>query len=199
MIRIVGNRAMLIVEDLSMSKKLKTILFITAILLGIYFINLAFKDDVQEIKNAMYSLNQPMMNIAHIEFLDNKQAIAFYEWGRQENLHFGSALFKKNLLGWENVGSSTGELSHGYKLDWGFSNLESRFSNYTDLIRGKILDPQIEEVHVKTSDGNEFNANLIELNNGEKFWFLVTNGEELIGSTITGLSSEGKIIEQITK
>ena len=182
-----------------MSKKLKIILSITVVLFGIYFINLALKDDVQEIKKAMYSLNQPMTNIAHIEFLDNNQAIAFYEWGNQENLHFGSVLFKKNLLGWKLVSSSTGELSHGYKLDWVFSNLESHFTDYTDLIRGKILDPQIEEVNVKTNGGNEFKAKLIEYNNDEKFWFLVTNGEDLIGSTISGLSSDGKIIEQITQ
>lgn len=182
-----------------MSNKLKIILSIAAIILAIYIINFALKDDVQEIKKAMYSLNKPMTNIAHIEFLDDNQAIAFYEWGNQENLHFGSALFKKNLLGWKLVRSSTGELSHGHKLDWGFSNLGSNFSDYTDLIRGKLLDPQIEEVNVKTKGGNEFKAKLIEYNNDEKFWFLVTNGEDLIDSTISGLSSEGKIIEQITK
>lgn len=182
-----------------MSKILKIILFITAILLVIYFINLALKDDVQEIKKTMYSLNQPMTNIAHIEFLANNQAIAFYEWGNQENLHFGNALFKKNLLEWKLVSSSTGELSHGNKLDWGFSNLEPYFSDYTDLITGKILDLQIEEVNVKTKGGNEFKAKLIEYNNDEKFWFLITNGEDLIGSTITGLSSDGEVIEQITK
>ncbi|MFJ7408252.1 MULTISPECIES: hypothetical protein [unclassified Lysinibacillus] len=183
-----------------MSKKFKFFLSITAILIGIYFINLALKDNVQEIKKTLYSLNQPMMNIAHIEFLDNNQAIAFYEWGNQENLNFGSALFKKKLLGWKLVSSSSAELlSHGYKLDWGYLNLKFHFSNYTDLIRGKILDPQIEEVNITTNNGNKYKAKLIEYNNVEKFWFLVTNGEDLIGSTITGLSSDGKIIEQITQ
>lgn len=182
-----------------MSKKLIIFLSITAILLGIYFLNLTLKDDVQEMKKAVYSLNQPMTNIAHIEFMDNNQAIVFYEWGNHENQHFGSALFKKKLLGWEFVSDSTGALAHGYKLDWGFSNLEHYFSDYTDLIRGKILDPEIKEVSIKTKDGNLFKANLIEYNNDEKFWFLVSDGEDLVGSTITGLSSNGKIIEQITK
>ena len=182
-----------------MSKKLKIILFITVILLGIFFINLVLKDDFQEIKKVVYSLNQPMTNIAHIEFLDNNQAIAFYEWGNHQNLHFGSALFKKNLFGWNLVNSSTGSLSHGYKLDWSFSNLESHFYGYTDLIRGKILDPQIEEVNIKTDGGNDFKANIIEYGDDQKLWFLVTDGEELIGSTITGLSADGKIIEQIIK
>ncbi|QFF99276.1 hypothetical protein PB01_10810 [Psychrobacillus glaciei] len=179
-----------------MSKKLK-IISITAILLGIIFINLALKDDVQEIKKVMYSLNQPMTNIAHIEFLDNNQAIAFYEWGNHQDLFFGSALFKKNLFGWKLVTSFAGGLSHEHKLDWGISNLESSFYGYTDLIRGKILDPQIEEVNIKTDGGNEFKANIIEYGDDQKFWFLVTDGEDLIGTTITGLSSDGKIIEQI--
>lgn len=182
-----------------MSKKLKTFFYITAILLGIYFINVLLTDDVQGIKKKVYSLNQPMTNIAHIEFLDSKQAIAFYEWGNHQNKHFGSAFFKKNLFGWGFVGGGTGALSSGYKLDWGFSNLESRFSDYTDLIRGKILDPQIEEVIIKTDSGKEFKANIIEYSNNQKFWFLVTDGEALLGSTISGLSFDGKIIEQITK
>jgi hypothetical protein len=182
-----------------MAKKLKIILPITAILFGIYFIKLALKDDVQEIEKVMYSLNQPMTNIAHIEFLGNDQAIAFYEWGNHQNLYFGSALFKKNLFGWKFVSGSTGGLSHGYKIDWGFSNLESHFSDYTDLIKGKILDPQIEEISIKTDGGNEFKANIIEYNNDQKLWFLVTDEDDLLGSTITGLSSDGKIIEQIVK
>ncbi|WP_391122560.1 hypothetical protein [Psychrobacillus sp. L3] len=179
-----------------MSKKLK-IISITVILLGIIFINSALKDDVQEIKKVMYSLNQPMTNIAHIEFLDNNQAIAFYEGGNQQDLYFGSALFKKNLFGWKLVNSFASGLTHEHKLDWGFSNLESSFYGYTDLIRGKILEPQIEEVNIKTDGGNEFKANIIEYGDDQKFWFLVTDGEDLIGSTIIGLSSDGKIIEQI--
>ncbi|MFS0574282.1 hypothetical protein AB1K83_01475 [Sporosarcina sp. 179-K 3D1 HS] len=182
-----------------MSKKLKIFLYVAAILLGVYITNLVLRDDIPVIKKAMNSLHQPMKNIAHIEFLDDNQAIVFYEWGHTENLHFGSVFFRKNLLGWKPVGNSSSELSHGYKLDWGFSNLEFHFSNYTDLIRGKILDPQIEEVNVKTKGGNKYKAKLIEYDHSEKFWFLVSNGEDLIGSTITGLSSEGEIIEQIPK
>ena len=59
------------------------------------------------------------------------------------------------------------------------------------------LKDNVQEI--KTNGGNEYKAKLIEYNNDEKFWFLVTNREDLIGSTITGLSSDGKIIEQITQ
>lgn len=84
----------------------------------------------------------------------------------------GSALFKKDLFGWKLVSSSSGELSNEYKLGWGFSNLVSHFSDYTDLISGKIL----EEVNVKPKGGNEFKAEIVNYNNDEKFWFLVTSG-----------------------
>ena len=182
-----------------MSKKIKIMLCTAAILVGIYLLNIALKDDIQQITKAMDSLHYSPIDIAHIEFLDNNQAIAFYEQGNQENIGFGSALFKKNLLGWKLITSNSGDLSHGYKLDWAFSNLAFHFSDYTDLIRGKILDPQIQEVNIKTTSGNEFTANIIEYNNDEKFWFLVTKGEDLLGATITGLSSDGKVIEQLTQ
>ena len=100
-----------------MSKKIKIILCTVAILLGIYFLNIALKDDIQQITKTMDSLHYSPIDIAHIEFLDNNQAIAFYERDNQENLGFGSALFKKNLLGWKLVSSISGDLSHGYKLD----------------------------------------------------------------------------------
>ncbi|KAA0542284.1 hypothetical protein FZW96_21390 [Bacillus sp. BGMRC 2118] len=182
-----------------MSKKIIIFFSLTAFLVGLFFINSAIKDDEKEIKKAMYTVSQPMQKIAHIEYLDGNQAIVFYEWGHQENLHFGSALFKKHILGWKLISSSTGKLLDGYKLDWGFSNLEPHFTDYTDLIRGKILDTKIEEVIVKTNGGNEYKANLIEYNPDEKFWFLVTNGEDLLGSTIIGLSSEGNIIDQFVQ
>ena len=185
--------------DNSMSKKIKIMLCTVIILLSIYFLNIALKDDMQQITKAMDSLHYYPIDIAHIEFLDNNQAIAFYEQGNQENLQFGSALFKKKLLGWKLITYSSGDLSHGYKLDWSFSNLAFHFSDYTDLIRGKILDPQIEEVNIKTTSGNEYKANLIEYNNDEKFWFLVTNGEDLLGATIPELSSDAKVIEQLTQ
>lgn len=182
-----------------MSKKFKVVLSLTVVLFGFFVINIGLKDDVQEIQKIMSSLNQSMITIAHIELLNNKEAIAFYDGGNSEIPSFGSALFKKNLFGWKLTDSNVGELSHGSKLDWGFSNLAFRFNGYTDLIRGKILDPKIEEVNIKTASENEFKANIIEYGDGQKLWFLVSNGEDLLGSTITGLSSEGKLLEQIIK
>ncbi|WP_158738008.1 hypothetical protein [Alteribacillus sp. YIM 98480] len=167
--------------------------------MGFYFINVALKDDVQEIEKVVNSLNQPLTNLAHIELLDNNKAIAFYEWGHTNQQYFGSALLKKNLFGWKFVSGSSGQLTYENKLDWGFSNIAPYFSDYTDLLKGKILNPSIEKVRVETKSGNEYTANIVEYYNGEKFWFFITDGEELLDSTITGLSSDGEIIEEITR
>ncbi|WP_078546782.1 hypothetical protein [Litchfieldia alkalitelluris] len=182
-----------------MSNKIKLGLVIGAVLLVTLFINIAYKDDAKEINKIVNSLNQPMTNIVHIEFLDNKKAIAFYEWGPTDQVYFGEATLKKGLFGWEFLSGATGQVSMEHKLDWGFSNLAMDFSNYTDLIRGKILDPEIVEVKILTKKDNEYNASIVEKHNNERFWFLITNGEDLLGSTITGLSSKGEIIEQITR
>jgi hypothetical protein len=77
----------------------KIILSISVILLGVYFINVALKDDAQEIEKVVNSLNQPMTKIAHIEFLDNNKAVAFYEWGHSEQIYFGEPTIKKGLFG----------------------------------------------------------------------------------------------------
>lgn len=75
-----------------MNKKVIIFSCITAILFGIYFIDLALKDDVKEIKKALYLLNPPMTNLANIEFLDSNQAIAFFESGNQERPHWKCSL-----------------------------------------------------------------------------------------------------------
>lgn len=185
-----------------MSKRFKLISLVIigfALVLGVYFITIASKDDVTEIKKIVHAFNQPMTEIAHIEFLDNNQAIAFYEWGPKDEVYFGALALKKGLFGWESLGGGTGQISSDYKLNWGFSNLEMMgLPDYTDLIRGKILAPEIVEVKIMTKKEKEYEANIIEYNTNDRFWFLITDGEDTLGSTITGLSEDGEIIEQIT-
>ncbi len=183
-----------------MSRVVKGMLSIVAILLVIFFVNLVFKDDTREIEKIVHSFHQPLSNIVHIEFLDRNKAIAFYEWGHPNEVSFGEVIVKKGLFGWKFIGGGSSQISDEYKLDWSFLNLElTSFSNYTDLISGKILDSAIQEVRIQTKTENEYDAKIIHYNNLERFWFLITDGEDLLGSTITGLSSDGKIIEQIIR
>lgn len=181
-----------------MGKKLRVICYISFILIFAYFVNIALKDDVKEIERTVRSLNQPLTKIVHIKVLDNTQAIVFYEHVSANIEYFGNVRLKKNLFGWKLGNSSSSQTPDNYKLGWQFSNLKYDFSEYTDLISGKILDSEIKDVIVVTKNKNEYHAEVIKYNNGQSFWYLITDGEELPGCTVSGISSEGKIIEQIT-
>lgn len=183
-----------------MSKYKLVLLFIIAVLVIIIFlISSGPKNDPKGIEKAVFSLNQPMTKIAHIEVLGNKEAIAFYEWGNGAEVYFGHARLKKDVFGWHFKGGSTSQTPKDYKIGWSFSNLKEDFSHYTDLLNGKILDSGINEVLVITDKGKQYPAYIIEYNNGERFWYLMTKGEELIGSTVKGRSKNGEIMEQIPR
>ncbi|MGM0878078.1 MAG: hypothetical protein ACQEWV_26025 [Bacillota bacterium] len=49
-----------------------------------------------------------------------------------------------------------------------------------------------------TKNKKDYRAEIIEYNNGERFWYLIIEGEKLLGSTVTALSYDGEIIEQKT-
>lgn len=179
-------------------RKNKLVLIILLILVISYFLTVNLRDDVKEIEKAVSSLNLPLITIAHIKFLDNNKAIVFFKY-RSTNLeYFGNARLKKNILGWKLVSSSSGQSPDDLKLGWHFSNLKYDFTKYTDLLSGEILDAEIKDVIVLTKNNKEYYAEIIEYNNGERFWCLVTDGEELPGSTVSGFTSNGKVMEQIT-
>jgi hypothetical protein len=180
---------------LSKKRMLISCCVISMILMGAYFLNIYLKDDFQEIEKFVYTLNPPISEIAHIEVIDNDEAIVFFE----SEDSFGNVRLRKNIFGWKLGSSSRGQIPEDYKLDWAFSNITDDFSKYTDLISGKILDPNIKKVDIVSENGKTYRAEIIEYSNGESLWFLMTKGEKLLGATITTLSSSGEIIEQITK
>lgn len=182
-----------------MAKNLKLLgsIFVTVVV--VFIVNALLVDDEEEIQEQLQTLEQPAANLAHIEFLEDDQAIAFYEWGSGDHQQFGSAQFKKGLFGWTFAGGSTGIYPKGAKFSWGFSNLEPSFSDHTDLIRGKILDTDIEAIKVTTDEGKEYDAQVVDYSGKQRFWFLVTEGEDLIGSTIEAVSPDGQVIEQLIK
>ncbi|MBP3951804.1 hypothetical protein [Bacillus suaedae] len=179
-----------------MKKKFLFLLIIVLLISGIYFINATSKDDIEEIQKAVIALEQPELTIAHIEFVEKNKAIAFYEWGHGADASFGNVILKKNLLGWEIVRGGSLYLLEDSKLNWGHLELRNYFSNYTDILRGKITDPEIEKVQVITKERREYQAKVIQYNNEGRFWFLIAD-EELLGATVLGLSFEGNVIEKI--
>lgn len=179
-------------------KSFKIIFFIFLVIVISYFLSIALKEDVKEIERAVSSMNQSLTTIVHIEVLDSNKAIVFYKHQSANIEYFGNARLKKDIFGWKLVNSSSSQSPDDYKLGWHFSNLQYDFPKYTDLLSGEIFDSEIKDVVILTKNNKEYHANIIEYNNGERFWFLVTDGEELPGSTVSGLTSNGKVIEKIT-
>ncbi|MFC4323219.1 hypothetical protein [Litchfieldia salsa] len=179
-----------------MGKKVSFLLIIVLLVIGIYLINVSPKDDIEEIQKVVIALEQPELTVAYIELLEQNKAIAFYEWGHGEDSSFGNVILEENFLGWEIVRGGSLYLLEDSKLNWGHLELRGYLSSYTDLIRGKITDPDIEKVQVITKDGKEYQAKVIKYNSEGRFWFLIANGE-LLDATVTGLSFDGKVIEEI--
>ncbi|GAA0359410.1 hypothetical protein GCM10008932_10040 [Alkalibacterium iburiense] len=160
-----------------------------------FFVSRILADDNEEIERAVQALQQPMTDIKHIEYLNNNEAIAFYEWG-QEPEHFGHGMFEKRLLGWEFYGGSTYWVDSEMDFGLTFSNLEFSSSTHTDLISGIIGHPDIVMVEVETLSGNTYDAEIIEYDAGERFWFLLTDGDNTVGSIVTGLTEDSEVITQ---
>ncbi|MCM3745120.1 hypothetical protein M3193_13350 [Sporosarcina luteola] len=179
-----------------MGKRILFLLITVLIIIGIYFINVASKDAIEEIQKAVIALEQPELKVAHIELLEKNKAIAFYEWGHGEDSSFGNVILEKSFLGWKIVRGGSLYLLEDSKLNWGHLELRDDSTSYTDLLRGKITDPEIEKVQVITKDGNQYQAKVIKYNNKDRFWFLIAD-RELLDATLIGLSLDGNVIEEM--
>jgi len=171
---------------------------IIVVLVGIFFVvTNVLKDDEIEIEKALDSIDIQNGHVVHIEFLNKKNAIAFYVSG-PDNSNFGHALVKKKLFGWKFMGGSSTDYV-GYpsdmKLGWSFHNLEhEKGVDYTDLLYGKVIDDDIKEVNVMTKEGKESLAEVINVSGDESFWYALSENKDLNTATTQGLSDTGEII-----
>ncbi|MBP2000857.1 hypothetical protein J2Z69_001888 [Paenibacillus shirakamiensis] len=182
-----------------MSKKWRITGFcsLAVALIIIYLLIQGFKDNTKEIEKVVFSLNQPMTKLVHIETLNSNQAIAFYQWGIAPEDSFGIASLKKDVLGWHLISGSTMVSPKDYKIGLSYSDLRNEFPNYKGVLYGEILDTQIVDILVDTTSGKKYTAKIIVNNQGEKFWFLIAKGVEITGATVTARSQDGKILQQI--
>ncbi|MBP3950223.1 hypothetical protein [Bacillus suaedae] len=182
------------------NKTTVVLIIVSVIILGVYLINFTFKEDAQEIEEIVHSLNHPMIQVAHIEYLDKDKAIVFFERGPTDDRFFVTGVFRKGFWGWEHLGGQASPINMDHKLDLSFSGFSTNFSGYPEVVSGKIIDSEIDEVRVVTRAGNESEATIIEYDKNEKCWFLIgSNEEELLELTVTGLSSDGEVIERVTR
>ncbi|WP_127497179.1 hypothetical protein [Paenibacillus glycanilyticus] len=148
-------------------------------------------------EKAALSLDQPpMARIAHIEKLGKKNAIAFYEWGTNPQ-YFGIARLKKTIFGWHFTGGSTSAEPKEHKFGWSFYGLKGDVPNYAGMYSGKIYDPEIASMWMKSrSSGKEQPCRIIEYGAGERFWFYLSEQEEGPDTVILARSQTGEILEQ---
>gem|GEM_PF-4652313 len=177
-------------------KRFKMVLICVVILLLIFTIieSLSLRGSVEGMERKVRSLNQPMTTIAHVERLGKMNAIVFYEWGTTEQ-YFGIARMKRSLLSWYFDGGSTSAAPKDHKFGWSYSNLTGEVP-YKGIFYGKIFDPEIEGMTLKSSDGREYSCNIVEYGSGERFWFYLTDKVELSDSIVIAYSHSGEILEQ---
>jgi hypothetical protein len=180
-----------------MGKKVKVILSLSLLILIANFLKISLKDDMTEIEKAVHKINHHVMHIEHVKLLDHNQAIVFFEHTTANKENFGNIRLKKNIFGWKPLSSSSAQTPDDHKLGWHFSNLSYDFKEYTDVLSGKIFDSRIDDVHIVTKNNKEYKATIVTTDNGERFWYLITDGEPLPGSTVTGVSQDGDTIEEI--
>lgn len=178
--------------------RISLLIAIIVLLVGIFFVvTNVLKDDEIEIEKALDSIDIQNGHVVHIEFLNKKNAIAFYVSG-PDNSDFGHALVKKKIFGWKFMGGSSTDYV-GYpsdmKLGWSFHNLEhEKGIDYTDLLYGKVIDGEIKEVKAITTEGQEYLAEVIDEGGGEGFWYSLSKNKDLNTATTQGLSDTGEII-----
>ncbi|MCM3626599.1 hypothetical protein M3194_04370 [Paenibacillus glycanilyticus] len=146
-------------------------------------------------ERAALSLNQPMATIADVEVIGKRNAIAFYEWGTDEE-YFGIARLKKNLFGWHFDGGSTSVTPKNHKFGWPYSDLREEKPQYAGIFYGKIFDPEIERMTLKGRDGSEYSCPIVEYGSGERFWFILIDQAELSDSIVIAYSQSDEILGQ---
>ncbi|WP_407272102.1 hypothetical protein [Radiobacillus sp. PE A8.2] len=178
------------------TKVLLVFAIITIATLG-HFTKMLLTDDQREIEQeALETLSSPMTDVVHIEMLNSKEALVFYEWGGGTEVFLGSTIVKKTLLGWHSNGGGASQIASEQKYETGYSGLELRgATEYVHLLKGKVLDEAIAEVRVVVDD-KELTGNIVEYAERERLWYIVSNNANIDQATVYWLSEDGEIVEQ---
>lgn len=154
------------------------------------------RQDEKGIAHALEGANQPSAAIEHIEYINDREAIAFYRWGEESISYIGYAFVEQGTWGWTLISSAIGEVPMNEEMGLMFADLRDRSSIYTDLITGELNNSEVVEVKVSTLSGKSYEAFVVGNESVNRYWFLFTNEDDLIGATITGLSVEGEVLLQ---
>lgn len=67
------------------------------------------------------------------------------------------------------------------------------------MLTGKVLNADIEVVEIVSEQQQTYIAEIVEYEPGERFWFFISKDDDLSGATVTAMSQDGEIIEQMTR
>ncbi|SDZ68724.1 hypothetical protein SAMN05421736_1388 [Evansella caseinilytica] len=178
-----------------MSRKLKTFIVLSStilIIMGSYFTYIQLKEDEAEIEKVVSSLKQPLVNMYHIEMVDGKNALVFYEWGYPTEANYGMVQVKKSLLGWKFVyGVSDNHRRFDDAIGWFYTELEDFL-----VLRGPVKYSVIADVLVITKDGKKYEAEIVRSENQKGQWFLIAEDEDFNEATLVARDEDGQIIEE---
>ncbi|ADU30628.1 hypothetical protein [Evansella cellulosilytica] len=179
--------------------KRMVLLIATIVIVALMYIGMnIIKDDITEIENVVNEISWPMMEVVHIEMLDHGEALAFYEHGGGTLTSFGSVLVKETFFGWKNVrGGSSSHISARHPMGWNYSNYDYANTSYQSLLNGKLLNEEIDEIVITIHNiDKEVSGNIIDYGDGERFWYYISEDDNLDEVTIYGISKNGEIVEQ---
>ncbi|WP_168118967.1 hypothetical protein [Paenibacillus sp. HB172176] len=178
------------------SKPLLTVYIIIIVFL-LYMLTVPMENDRRGIENAVRSIEQPKIEIALIKKAEARKAIVFYEWQSSENDYFGIATVKKSVVGWQFTGGSTTETPEKYLIGWSYNHIESEFADYKGILYGIIKDSTITHIIIHEQDGNELDANIAMYSDGKRFWYMLSQRDDLASAIVEAYDGNGKLLQRI--
>jgi hypothetical protein len=161
-----------------------------------YLVFIQFKDDKASIEEKVNGFNYSAIDI-DIEFVEDRYAIAFYNWGTPINTKTGVVELKKTLFGWEIMKAESDRMAFD---DWPLE--ASIMAVYNELsesvvLRGRVVVSDIEEIQIQTKDGTRYDGSDIKITDNYMWYFITKEDVDLTGATITVLSEDGEIEDKL--
>ncbi|MCR6098137.1 hypothetical protein HXA31_18015 [Salipaludibacillus agaradhaerens] len=174
-----------------MKKRLITAILISFIFLFGYavFFFVTLKDDEKQIRDEVGHVYGDT-NIVEIKMLDGESsAIVIFEWNRG---NLGAMTLSKSLFQWQMAEAASERLASPMR-DGVFYREFNDYTVFIGKVQGETSDINVyfEEV------SEEFSATIVEDNRGRRFWYLITENDDLSNAVVKAYDEEGNVIAQM--
>ncbi|ADY57588.1 hypothetical protein Sgly_3325 [Syntrophobotulus glycolicus DSM 8271] len=133
----------------------------------------------------------------HIEQVSENSAIVFYSY--QDELSAG--MFIKNTFGWDWIGSGVGKLiTYPEGLQWRYADLGNKQHGQYSLYYGKVNNPDISAITVKTINGNISYGKVVNTEQ-LKMWYAFVDEPQVpsVSAVITGSAADGRVLYRFSQ